>query len=299
MKYIIGVDGGGTKTEAVAYDFEGRDIYNITTGYGNLVMNKEVAVNNVIEAIDTCVKELKNHELMGIYLGLAGVEAGENREIISGAVKNKFNTYIQVYNDAELALYALLKGEEGILTIAGTGSISLGISKQRKAVSGGWGHLLGDEGSGYYIAINACKRMIYEDEFGIEKSMLTNTLLKQLSLQKIEDIKGIVYNSTKNEIASITPLIVKLAEQGEENALEILREAGTRIAQMTENVYRKLEFNGKVKVGLKGSVITKIKFAREAFNFHLSDNIKNVEIIDEDVSSCKGAYYLAKKKWGV
>ncbi|MTK12766.1 MAG: ATPase, partial [Clostridiaceae bacterium] len=236
--------------------------------------------------------------LIGIYLGLAGIEAGENKKLVEKTVKSKFNTHIEIYNDAELAFYALLKGEEGILAISGTGSIALGISKGKKIISGGWGHLLGDEGSGYSIAINAYKRMIYEEEFGLEKSKLTKTILKELSLKNVQDIKGIVYYSTKDEIASIVPTIVKLAEEQEENALRILKEAGIEIALMVHRLWKKLKLQGTIKVALKGSIIIKIKFVREAFNAHLAALIENVEIIDEDVSSCKGAYYLAKQKWG-
>lgn len=296
MKYIIGVDGGGTKTEAIAYNMEGKEICKAATGYGSLIIDKKTAVNNIIQAIEICVNILKENELIGIYLGLAGIEAGENKKIVEKAVKSKFNTHIEVYNDAELAFYALLKGEEGILTISGTGSIALGISKDKKIISGGWGHLLGDEGSGYSLAINAYKRMIYEEELGLEKSKLTKTILKELSIQNVQDIKGIVYYSTKDEIASIIPTIVKLAEEQEENALRILKEAGIEIALMVHRLWKKIKLQGTIKVALKGSIITKIKFVREAFNAHLLNLIENVEIIDEDVSSCKGAYYLAKQK---
>ncbi|WML33395.1 BadF/BadG/BcrA/BcrD ATPase family protein [Clostridium sp. OS1-26] len=296
MRYIIGVDGGGTKTEAIAYNMEGKEICRAVTGYGSLIIDKKTAVNNIIQAIEICVNTLKENELIGIYLGLAGIEAGENKKIVEKAVKSKFNTHVEIYNDAELAFYALLKGEEGILAISGTGSIALGISKGKKITSGGWGHLLGDEGSGYNIAINAYKRMIYEEELGLEKSKLTKTLLKELSIQSVQDIKGIVYYSTKDEIASIIPTIVKLAEEQEENALRILKEAGMEIALMVHRLWKKLKLQGTIKVALKGSIITKIKFVREAFNAHLLTLIESVEIIDEDVSSCKGAYYLAGRR---
>ncbi len=128
-----------------------------------------------------------------------------------------------VINDGELALKAVLKGEDGVLTIAGTGSICIGIRNNIKDKCGGWGHLLGDEGSGYSIAIKALRRMIHEQELNLERSRLHKEILKELNITNTDEICAFVYSSTKDKIASLTTLISKLAEEGEENAIAILK----------------------------------------------------------------------------
>lgn len=295
MNYIIGVDAGGTKTEAIAYSLKGDELTRADTGYGNMVLNKAAALNNIVKAIEICMNNLESKKPMAIYLGIAGVEAGDNKTLVEKAIKEKIDTNIMVLNDAEIALEALLEGEDGILTIGGTGSISLGRYKGKRASAGGWGHLLGDGGSGYFVSIEAFKNMIMEEECNIIKSKMSKKILEELSLNNVQEIKGFIYSSTKAEIASFTPLIVQMANNGERNAIEILKRAGIELAVNTERLYNRLNFKGTVKVALKGSVVTKIEIVREEFEKYLRNVIDDLIILDEDISSAKGAYYLAIK----
>lgn len=88
MDYIIGVDGGGTKTEAVAYLLDGSKIAECFTGFGNMVMNSQEALENISKAIDACIGVLDQGNLLGIYFGLAGIEVSNNREIAEKFFKN-------------------------------------------------------------------------------------------------------------------------------------------------------------------------------------------------------------------
>lgn len=92
---------------------------------------------------------LKEDELVDLYLGIAGSEVGDNAKIIKDTIKNELKTDCVLMNDAEIALKAMLRGNDGILTIAGTGSIAFGVKNNSSVRCGGWGNLLGDEGSGY------------------------------------------------------------------------------------------------------------------------------------------------------
>lgn len=296
MKYIIGIDGGGTKTEAIAYDLNGIEAGRGYGGFSNLLLGEIAALNNISDSIAACmtmVREKDNEaEFVFIYLGLAGSEAGDNKEKVKKEILNRFNIESFVSNDADIALAALLNGEDGILTISGTGSISYGVYYEKSARAGGWGHLLGDEGSGYYIAIEAFKRMILEEDTMLEKSDLTKRLMAELKINEVEEIKSFIYSSTKADIAALTPIIVEAAELSEVNAINILKDAGRKLASSTEMVYRKLGFSGSVKVGIKGSILTKVKIVKDEFKKSLRENMNEAEIIDRDVSPAKGAFYL-------
>ncbi|EJP6472142.1 ATPase [Clostridium botulinum] len=296
MDYIIGVDAGGTKTEAIAYNLKGDELAREVTGFGNLVLNEKEAINNVCNSIKTCIYKLGKEELKKIYIGAAGMEVSNNAYILEKNIKESFGTDVLIVNDGELALKAVLKGQDGILTIAGTGSICIGIKNNIKDKCGGWGHLLGDEGSGYSIAIKALKRMIYEEELNLEKSKLHEEILKTLNIKSIDEICTFVYSSTKDKIASLTTLVSKLAEEGEENAIFILKEEGEALGQITERVYNRLNFNSKYAIGIKGSVIEKSKVLRQAFKEYLLDNLGKVETVQEDISPTKGAYYMYLKE---
>jgi len=291
MDYVIGVDGGGTKTEAVAYDLKGVEIGKALTGFGNLVNGKEEAIINITKAIETLVEKLGIDGLKGLYLGLAGSEVGDNERIVYNELKNKFKIVPVIMNDGDLALKALLKGEDGLLVIAGTGSNVFGIKGDSQFRCGGWGHLLGDEGSAYKISIDALKRMIYEEDYGLVKSELSKAVLEYFHTENVNDITGFVYASTKDEIAKIASVVSMVAESGEEFSKAILKNEGVSLAKATQRVFNKLSFE-KCKIGLVGGVIRKSKYVREAFQKYLYENINVVEFVEDDISPAKGAYYI-------
>lgn len=293
LRYVIGVDGGGTKTEASAYDLNGKVIATSIKGFANLLNNEEIALNNIVSSIKEIIDKLGITELKGVYLGIAGSEVGENSKIISNKIKNELKVDSFVMNDAEIAIKAMLKGKDGILTIAGTGSVVFGINNNVTSRCGGWGNLLGDEGSGYRISIDAIKRMIFEEENSIERSELTKKIMEKLKIKSVEDITKFVYSSTKDEIASLTPIVARLAEAGDEIASEILINEGRELAKTVENVYKKLKFNG-CSIALVGGVIRKAKVIRKAFEDYLRENIVINEITDEEISPTMGAYYINK-----
>lgn len=292
MEYIIGIDGGGTKTETVAFNLKGEEIKTVYTGFSNLVMGQKEALKNIIDPIEQCIKELGREELVGIYLGLAGVEVGKNKDIVKNEIERYFQMTPEVKNDSQLALKALLRGKDGILVIAGTGSIAYGINKGREESCGGWGHLLGDEGSAYGVAIEAIKRVTYEADCALERSNLAKNIYDVLKTEDINDVIGFVYGNGKNEIAALTPIINKLAQDGDELAIEILKVQGQRLGETTYRLYKKLGYENTLNIGLVGSTIKKCEILKLAFVGYLEKKIQQVTIIDEDISMAKGAYYI-------
>lgn len=296
VNYVIGVDGGGTKTEIVAFDLNGEVIDRALRGFGNLLNGKEEGLDNILSGLKELIDKLGLEGLKGVYLGLAGSESGDNSKIVYEAIKKNFNVSSVIMNDSQLALKALLRGEDGILTIAGTGSIAFGIRNGQEARCGGWGNLLGDEGSGYKIAIEALKNMIYEYDYGFQLSVLSIEILKFLSKKEVNEIIEFVYSKTKDEIASITPIVAKLGEMGDEISIKILRDEGKAIAQTTERIFNKLNFES-CKIGIVGGVLKKSKIVRQEFERYLLENIKVDAFIDEDTSPAKGAYYMYLKNF--
>lgn len=295
MKYIIGVDGGGTKTEAVAYDFQGNIIVTSVKGFANLLNNREKALNNIVDSIREIIDVLKEDELVDLYLGIAGSEVGDNAKIIKDTIKNELKTDCVLMNDAEIALKAMLRGNDGILTIAGTGSIAFGVKNNSSVRCGGWGNLLGDEGSGYKIAIDAIKRMIFEEENSLSKSELTTRIMKRLGAKSIGEVVTFVYSSTKDEIASLAEIVSILGEEGNKIAEEILVNEGVDLAKTVINVYRKLKFES-CSIALVGGVIRKSKILRKSFEKYLRENIVIEDIVDDEISPTIGAYYINKAK---
>lgn len=295
MKYVIGVDGGGTKTEATAYDSDGKVISTSIKGFANLLNNKEKALENIVTAIKEIIDELGNYELCGVYLGIAGSEVGDNAEIIKETIKDRLRIDSIVMHDSEIALKAMLKGKDGILVIAGTGSVAFGVNNNLTARCGGWGNLLGDEGSGYKIAIDTIKRMIFEEENDLPQSELSRKIMNKLQINSVNEVTRFVYSSTKDEIASLSEIVSRLGESGDEIASKILTNEGIELAKTVSNVYRKLRFKS-CSIALVGGVIKKAKLVRKAFEDYLRERIVIEEIVDEEISPTIGAYYMNRIK---
>ena len=295
VEYIIGVDGGGSKTEAIAYTLDGREISHGYSGFGNIVINREEGLKNIEIAILQCMKDLRVNRCIHIYAGLAGAYTGNNKEIVEKYLRSRFPISVTVISDADLAFYALLKGQDGILTIAGTGSISFGIYKEKYIRAGGWGNILGDKGSGYDIALQALKLIVEEKDDGQSPSYLSREIMRAINVTSIADAVNFVYSSNKSDISSLVPVIVSAANKNDKNSIRILKQASRDLVDITLKVFSQMKIDSKVKIAIRGSILTKIPLVKKDFIRYLKTKIQDFEIVQEDVSPAKGAYYIACK----
>lgn len=291
MHYILGLDGGGTKTETIAYSLNGSEIARGYAGFGNVLIDKDTALKNIELSILECTKDLSLDDCVYLGLGLAGCEAGNSKMIIKEYLKWRFHCPIKVINDGEIALSAMLKGADGILTIAGTGSITIGKYNGTEVRVGGWGHLIGDEGSGYFIAMEAIRKVFLENDLGLSESDLTKEIYKETKCENRNQLLEFVYKSFKGDIAALVTVVLSLWEKGDKTCTQILKNAGKDLALSTMRAAKLLELKGEIKVAIKGSIITKIQIVKDEFiNEFVLNDIK-IKLYDEDVSSAKGAYY--------
>ncbi len=302
MDYIIGVDGGATKTEAVAYNLYDNELGRACTGFGNLFLDFDKSAQNVINAIKQCIDSIElpqsDKNCQCIYLGLAGIDIGNNKEKIQNLVKEKFGCDAVGYHDSYLAHVAVHKGDDGIIIISGTGSVGYGIFKGRSAKAGGWGHIIGDEGSGYDIAVSAFKRIAYEYDCQLAPSELTKNIINKMNIKDVNEIVKLTYTYSKAEIASFAPIVARLAVQSDINSINILKTAGQHLAAMTARLYNKLKIDEHINIGISGSILLKTDIVKEEFIKCLNNDLNNISIINEIISAPKGACYLHRKNNG-
>lgn len=296
MKYIISLDGGGTKTEAVAYDLQGIELSRGYSGFSNLLINEQEGINHIIEAIENCIRPLSKEDCIFIFLGLAGYGGIKDKNHIEKALNEAFQIPFKIVNDARLAHAALLNGENGVLTIAGTGSVCIGLKQDQVMTTGGWGHLLGDEGSGYWICIEMFKRITREYDEGLPLNYLSKKILEKLQLKEVDELKQYIYHATKGEIASHVPFIVENARMGDLTALDILEKAGQLLAKTTIQAIKKLGLENKPLVAIKGSILQQVPLVQNAFVQLIKERHPSVEFFMNDVSSTYGGYLLAKNE---
>jgi N-acetylglucosamine kinase-like BadF-type ATPase len=197
-RVVIGIDGGGTKTRALLVGFDGTILAELTAGASN-VRKKGVAgaAEIFFDLVIKCASRAGSpyEAIMHVVVGAAGAGRPSTRSDLTAAIaalgqKNKFPlTQITVETDARIALEAAFPGKPVIALIAGTGSIALYRADDGQLHrAGGWGSIVGDEGSGYAIARDACAAVMRQHDGRSEKTLLTEKALAHFGISEVEDL---------------------------------------------------------------------------------------------------------------
>jgi N-acetylglucosamine kinase-like BadF-type ATPase len=245
--YFLGIDGGGTKTSAVITDASFKVIGEGLSGASNpLRAGLEEAVSNIRTAVSqACAAAgIKTEEVAAACVALAGI----NHPIHYHTMKDSLELALGIENlqlvtDVRAALVGALDSQPGIVVIAGTGSIAMGVNRAGREVrSGGWGPTLGDEGSGYDIARRALKAVAASFDGRSPQTVLTERFCKELGIATTADLPGVIYNSDSEpvEIASLARLVAEAAREGDRVACEILEQAGRELGRLAVSVIERL-----------------------------------------------------------
>lgn len=294
MGYVIGVDAGGTKTVAAAYDkITGYELCTVTGGFGNVTVDYVQGMRNIVSAIDELIGKMEGKAPSFVCLGCAGIETGDKKQKAHDLLVQKYGDVIFVTNDAMLGLYSALEGGDGILIIAGTGSIGYLKKDGELHRFGGWGHLINDDGSGYSIALRAIRKITYSFDTRNPETPLKKAIFAELNISSLRELIDFTYRSDKGQIASLVPTIVKTAEEGDEEAAEIFEWAGRSLSTLCTGLctYYGVE---NPTIALSGSVIKKIPQVKDTFIKKIRGKIADFTIKDGDFSPAKAAYYIYK-----
>lgn len=293
MSLTIGVDAGGTKTTGVVLNEQGEILFHVQAGFGNPNINFDLALSNVWKAVSACLNSPYGVNCKNIVLGISGIETKSNRRGFMEFFKKKTKIPVILVNDAVLAYHALLGHQDGILTIAGTGSISYGRKGEMESYAGGWGHLLGDFGSAYFTAIQAFQQITIEADKGIPHSSLSNAIMKKIGVKKAEEIKSFIYAASKGEIAALSHTIFEEAESGDELAKLYFTKAGEDLARQTATLYERLELTSPLTVACMGSMLEKNHYIQKSFQSNLEQLVGEVKLVMSDVTPAVGALTVA------
>ncbi|MGX4671062.1 N-acetylglucosamine kinase [Cerasibacillus sp. JNUCC 74] len=296
--YYIGLDAGGTKTYAAVMDHDKNILFSVKNGQGNVAVDREEAQHNIMDAIKVCMNSEYGSKCEFIVLGVAGIEKGNSKLEFKQLVEEQFQIPTFVLNDAELALYSVLGDENGILAIAGTGSVFIGKNKSTIKIIGGWGHLLGDEGSSYDIGIQALKRLISEIEQGSIQKEFATSLAGEYQLWTPSAIKDFVYSSTKKEIAELSLFVHQLAKNKDIDAIRLLENAGYEIAQQVIRLIKLLRLEPPITIVLKGGLLEKNEFIQKYVEIKLKEFSTDMSLLFRNTPTVTGSLYAWKSQIG-
>lgn len=293
MSYVIGIDSGGTKTEGISYNLAGEQLTKVVHGFGNLLVDYEQGLANIKMTIEELLRS-NGADCELIVLGLAGIDSSGLKIQLTKEL-GSYNKPLIIINDGKLAHLAVLKGQDGVLLISGTGSVVIGRIDDQWERVGGWGHLLGDEGSAYDIAKTALQVCLTEFDHGLAISDLTVSIMSYLKVNDVMALVKVFYQLNKGQVAALASVVAELAET-DNQAQGILKAAGIKLAKQVLALNEKMTFLERpLKIGVNGSVIEKNQLVQKAFEAELARNQIDFTLIFESESSAKGAYYLYKK----
>jgi N-acetylglucosamine kinase-like BadF-type ATPase len=244
---VIGIDGGGTKTEAVIMDANYRLLGEAVAGPSNpLRVGIVKAAAAVREAIDKACQaaQVQRTDIQAAEIGLAGARREELRSRMREALSNTGIAQIEVVSDADIALYGATDGEPGVVVIAGTGSVCCGINGRGKQMcAGGWGPIVGDEGGGSWIARQALRAIARAADGRGPETRMTAAAITYFHITTADDLSTAIYapTVTNERIAGFAKQVIKAAKAKDQVAREILAQTGIELGLAAAAVIRNLK----------------------------------------------------------
>jgi N-acetylglucosamine kinase len=244
MRFVLGFDGGGTKTECVLMDEQRHVRASARTGPSNPM---RVGFGGALVAICESGRaamqnaQLSPSDISVICAGLAGAAQPESQSRMQRLLETEFpGPLVRVCTDLDLTLEATGDGP-AIVLIAGTGSSVVGRGLDgRIARVGGHGPLLGDEGSAYDVGRRAAISALREADLGKPNSPLTNKFLRELGIANLEDFHLHVYSGPDEVFPRIFPVVIAAANEGEFSARALLQEAANELASLISDMVTRL-----------------------------------------------------------
>ena len=292
---ILGVEGGGTKTAWVLVE-------RIEAGFADPASQWRIVDQGKLppsnfrlttpERLRAIFSELpKEIGRAGIFL--AGCGPGEDQQSLSRLSAEIWPTAkIIVGNDRESGLAAALEHGDGIVVNAGSGSSVTGRRGDRIENAGGWGHVLGDTGGGYFLSIRALRLILREYDLHRAEMQFTAKILHALSLNNLDELVRWAQTADKMEIAMLAPVVFEAAASGDARVMEIIESGAQVLSEYTEAVAARLHLLAP-KVMLLGGLFHRDSIYTHAFRRRLKKNLPDARVATAERPPELGAAWLA------
>ena len=246
--HVLGIDAGGTKTVCLLADAQGAIVSEGRGAGANQHTAGELAVEKVLhEAMEAAIGE-RAITPAAICLGIAGVDRDDEARTVRAIMRRiGYKSRVLVVNDALIGLVAGARDEPGIAINAGTGAIVYGRNAAFEAArAGGWGHMIGDEGSGYWIGRESLAAVMRAADGRGPETRLTGEILAHFNVVDESRLPRIVYDRElpRGSVAALGPIVQRVAAQGDAVAMRILERAADELVLAARSVATRLEMRG-------------------------------------------------------
>ncbi len=305
MQFVFGIDGGGTSARLRIESLGGDRLFYAEGGSTNPNSNSWESVNAVLKTLfDKAYREasLRPQDCAAGFAGSAGIDRPADREPFETALRAAAalsgTCAVGVGNDAEPALAGAIGDIEGLLLIAGTGSIAYGRSHDGLAVrAGGLGHLLGDEGSGFRVGFDAIVRSLRSIEGRDLPTKLMDEALAYFGLKEPADFVTYIYSKPidKTFIGGFTPIVADCRDRGDPLALDIFDQAARELESLVLSVDHRLAGHiQNERLALRGGSIEHDAVLRAALTGKLAASAPQITIVPAKADAATGACILAR-----
>lgn len=302
MSYLIGIDGGGTKTHAVLTNLNGEKLFECFGGPSNfLILGTGKVSETILELLDSCNNYLNisYNDVSFVLLGTTGAGRRSDAELL----ENDFQSYLtskkisvknfRVESDARIALEGAFSGKPGSILIAGTGSIMFGKDKDGNIHRvGGFGRYIGDEGSGYSIGKKALTAITKSFDGRSGKTLLSELVADAFGITSSEKLITEVYKNNF-DIASVTPLVLQAAEIKDETAVQIIESETDELILHLKAMEEKIK-EDVLSVAFIGGILSSKNVYSDLFTTKINTQIPNCRVKLPDYPPEYGAILMAQ-----
>lgn len=297
--FVLGVDAGGTKTVCQLADETGAIVGEARGPGANLQAAGELAVEKTLHNLmDEAMSARPGVRLGAICVGMAGVDRPGDAEVVRGIMRRiGHGAQVLIVNDALVALEAGAPGSPGVVIIAGTGSICYGRNDAGQAArAGGWGYVLGDEGSGYWIGRHALRAVVREADRRGPRTTLTPKALRHFGVDRPQDlIHEIYYGGMRpGAIAALASEVQEAFVEGDAVAAGILEVGVRELVSSAASVVSRLHLEEEAfAFVLSGGIFRAVPWMREQLITRLPRISRTADIRHLQVEPAEGAVKLA------
>lgn len=300
---VIGVDGGGTHTRCLVADLSGRPLGQGEAGPSNYhAVGRARARESLQQAISRAMARasVDASQVKAACLGLSGVGRPEDEAAVRPLLDFLAPAPIRLVSDGRITLAGAFDGRPGVIVIGGTGSLVLGTNAAGDVTrAGGWGWILGDEGSGFFIGRQAVMAALAAWDMTGPETILQERILVAWGLEVITQVVPLVYgdlHAGKTRLASLAPVVLQAAADGDGVAQAILQQAGSDLGHQAAAVLFRLGLVNQAqppRVAYTGGVLTGIDTVREALQATLRERVPGALLVPCEKSPVEGAVRLA------
>ncbi|SHO43994.1 BadF/BadG/BcrA/BcrD ATPase family protein [Anaerocolumna xylanovorans] len=300
-RYVIGMDGGGTKTAVLLADTNGKILEEFTGGTMNYNGSSKEFIDSNLQSIFHIITE-KGFQAQGcaaICVGAAGISNLTVKEqLLDNIRKAGYLCPVSLVGDVDTAFAGALENQEGIILISGTGSICLGKDKEGNSCrTGGYGHLIDDVGSGYAIAREILSAVVKSSDGRRRPTLLKQLVFEYLNISRIEELISYVYapNRNKKEIAELSVLIEKAAECEDAAAERIIEGCVSDLVELAAPVVG--QWKEAPVLAVSGSVLLHNALIYDKFCVSMQKAYPGITVTKAKKTAVYGAVLLALKLW--